>query len=172
MSRAAVAAQWVDPESDGSRRVRALEHPTMGGVAMQTSVLITTIACGVFFWTALASGVWKWRAMLAAPDHLAPHYVDTAHRASLLYSFACLVLIHFLQLSPLPEWANVAAAAFPLTFFALAILAYLKLGYEDKTDNQYAHRNVGTTTVTAALAVAEIGGFSVLFIAFLAARLA
>ena len=38
--------------------------------------------------------------MLSAPDHLAPHYVDTAHRAALLYSFACLVLVHFAELSP------------------------------------------------------------------------
>ena len=88
---------------------------------MKTSVLLATAACGVFFLTALLLGVWKWRAMLRAPDHLAPHYVDTAHRAALLYSFACLVLVHFAELSPFPEAVNVAAVGFPLLFFAAAI---------------------------------------------------
>ncbi len=138
---------------------------------MKPSILLTTIACGVFFWTGLATGVWKWRAMLAANDHLAPHYVDTAHRASLLYSFACLVLIHFLEWSPLPEWVNVMAAGLPVGFFALAIAAYLKLGYHDTTDNQFAVRTPATTLGTGILAFAEIAGFSVLFIAFLVSRL-
>jgi len=138
---------------------------------MTTSVLLTTTACGVFFLTALLSGVWKWRAMLAAPDHLAPHYVDTAHRAALMYSFACLVLIHFLELSPFPEWVNVTAAAVPLFFFALAIGTYLFLGYADETDNQFRERNFGTTVATAALTIGEIGGFALLFGGFVFSRL-
>ena len=84
---------------------------------VKASVLVATAACGVFFLTALLLGVWKWRAMLSASDHLAPHYVDTAHRAALLYSFACLVLIHFAELSPFAEPVNVAAVSFPLVFF-------------------------------------------------------
>jgi hypothetical protein len=137
---------------------------------MQTSVFIATVACGAFFLTALLTGIWKWRAMLASPDHLAPHYVDTAHRAALLYSFSCLVLIHFLELSPLPEWVNVLAVSAPITFFAVAIGLYLQLGYANTTDNQFAFRNFNTTTGTALLAIAETSGFAVLFVAFLASR--
>lgn len=138
---------------------------------MQPSVLLATTACGVFFLTALLTGVWKWRAMLAAPDHLAPHYVDTAHRAALLYSFACLVLIHFLELSPLPEAVNVAAAALPLFFFAVAIATYVQLGYRDTTDNAFERREFATTTGTGLLAAAEIAGFSVLFAGFVIGQL-
>lgn len=138
---------------------------------MTTSIALTTTACGTFFLTALLTGVWKWRAMLAAPDHLAPHYVDTAHRAALLYSFACLVLIHFLELSPLPEAVNVVAAAAPLLFFAAAIATYCVLGLRDETDNQFSERTFATTTATLMLAVAEIGGFTVLFAGFLATQL-
>ena len=138
---------------------------------MKTSILLTTTACGTFFLTALLSGIWKWRAMLAAPDHQAPFYVDTAHRAALLYSFACLVLIHFLELSPFSETVNVLAAAAPLAFFALAIATYLVLGYQDRTDNQFSERTFATTGGMVLLAAAEIGGFAVLFAGFLATQL-
>jgi len=139
---------------------------------MKTSILLTTTACGTFFLTALLSGIWKWRAMLASPEHQAPHYVDIGHRAALLYSFACLVIIHFLELSPLPEPLNVAAAAAPLLFFAIAIASYLVLGYLDHTDNQFSERTFATTTGMVLLAAAEVGGFGLLFVGFLVTQLA
>ena len=124
---------------------------------MKASVLVATAACGVFFLTALLLGVWKWRAMLRAPDHLAPHYVDTAHRAALLYSFACLVLIHFVELSPFAEPVNVAAVSLPLLFFSIAIATYIQLGWRDTTDNAFERRDFTTTTGVALLSVSEIG---------------
>jgi len=139
---------------------------------MKTSILLTTTACGTFFLTALLSGIWKWRAMLASPSHQAPHYVDIGHRAALLYSFACLVIIHFLELSPLPEPVNVAAAAAPLLFFAIAIASYLVLGYQDHTDNQFSERTFATTAGMVFLAAAEVGGFGLLFVGFLVTQLA
>lgn len=138
---------------------------------MKTSVLVATAACGVFFLTALVLGVWKWRAMLSAPDHLAPHYVDTAHRAALLYSFACLVLIHFVELSPFSEPVNVAAVSFPLMFFAVAILSYIQLGWRDTTDNVFDKRDFSTTTGVALLGISEIGGFAVLLAGFVLSQL-
>jgi hypothetical protein len=138
---------------------------------MKASVLVSTAACGVFFLTALLLGVWKWRAMLRAPDHLAPHYVDTAHRAALLYSFACLVLVHFAELSPFAEPVNVAAVSFPLIFFAVAIATYIQLGWFDTTDNAFEQRNFSTTTAVTLLAVSEIGGFAVLLAGFVLSQL-
>lgn len=139
---------------------------------MKASVLVATTACGVFFLTALLLGVWKWRAMLHAPDHLAPHYVDTAHRAALLYSFACLVLIHFAELSPFAEGVNLAAVGLPLLFFAIAIASYIQAGWLDTSDNLFTQRNFATTTGMYLLAAAEIGGFAVLFAGFALAQLA
>jgi hypothetical protein len=138
---------------------------------VKASVLVATAACGVFFLTALLLGVWKWRAMLTAPDHLAPHYVDTAHRAALLYSFACLVLVHFAGLSPFSEAVNVAAVSFPLVFFAVAIATYVQLGWRDTTDNAFERRDASTTTGVAVLAAAEIGGFAVLLAGFVVSQL-
>jgi hypothetical protein len=138
---------------------------------VKTSVLVATAACGVFFLTALVLGVWKWRAMLSAPDHLAPHYVDTAHRAALLYSFACLVLIHFVELSPFSEPVNVAAVSFPLAFFGVAIASYIQLGWRDTTDNVFDRRDFSTTTGVALLGISEIGGFAVLLAGFVLSQL-
>jgi hypothetical protein len=138
---------------------------------MKASVLVATSACGVFFLTALLLGVWKWRAMLRASDHLAPVYVDTAHRAALLYSFACLVLIHFAELSPFAEPVNVAAVCLPLLFFAVAIATYIQLGWRDTTDNTFEQRNFSTTTGMVLLASAEIGGFAVLLAGFVLSQL-
>ena len=44
-------------------------------------------------------GVWKYRQMASSPDGLAHPYVDTAHRAALLYSFATLLIAVFVELS-------------------------------------------------------------------------
>lgn len=138
---------------------------------MTPSVLIATAACGLFFLTALLLGVWKWRAMLSASDHLAPHYVDTAHRAALLYSFACLVLIHFVELSPFSEPVNIAAVSFPLVFFGIAIATYIQLGWRDTTDNAFERRDFSTTTGVLLLSVCEIGGFAVLLAGFVVSQL-
>ena len=51
------------------------------------TVAVLTAAGLVFLW-ALVLGVWKYRQMAASPEGLAHPYVDTAHRAALLYSFA------------------------------------------------------------------------------------
>ena len=138
---------------------------------MKTSVLLATAACGVFFLTALLLGVWKWRAMLRAPAHLAPQHLDPAHRAALLYSFPCLVLVHFAGLSPFSEAVNVVAVGLPLIFFAVAIASYIQLGWLDTTDNAFEQRNFATTTGVLLLAVAEIGGFAVLLAGFALAQL-
>lgn len=138
----------------------------------EPAATLTTIACGVYFLTALVTGVWKWRAMVTSPDHQAPFYVDTAHRASLLYSFACLVLLLFLASSPFSATVNLLAAAAPLAFFAIAIATYIVLGLQDRTDNQFATPSRTTHVAMVLLACAEIGGFAVLFVGYLIHRFA
>lgn len=128
---------------------------------------IALTASGTFFLTALLTGVWKYRHMLLSEGHVAPIYVDTAHRAALLYSFAALLLARLVEESPFPLAVNLLAIGGPLTFFAVAIASYIGLGLENRTDNQFRERNFNTTWGMAALIVAEIGGFGVLFAGFL-----
>jgi len=63
--------------------------------------------------------------MAKSQDATSPTYVNIAHRSSLLYSFAALLLAEFSAHSVLPEWMNIAAAVAALAFFAFAITTYM-----------------------------------------------
>ena len=124
---------------------------------------IAILAAGVFFLNGLLTGVWKFREMANSPDATAHPYVDTAHRASLLYSFAAILLAVFAQISELPDTVEIIATALPLAYFALAILGYMSLGLRKETDNQFRGMSASLNALMWTLVVAEIGGFSVLF---------
>lgn len=137
---------------------------------MDTATTLTLTACGLFFLTGLATGIWKHNAMMTNPSRQAPAYVDIAHRASLLYSFASLVLVKFVELSPFSSAVTTAAAAAPLLFFAVAIGRYLSLAIGNQTDNQYKLPLDATRVVMPMLIIAEVGGFGVLFAGFMLRR--
>ena len=143
---------------------------------MAPSLLFTHTACGIFFLTGLITGVWKYYHIHSSKEAQAPVYVDIAHRASLMYSFAALVLAKFVELSPYSETVTFWSAAAPIVFFALAISTYLIHGVLKDTDNQmkkphrlgaYTLPNWVVVTFMVALIIAEIGGFGVLFVGFL-----
>jgi hypothetical protein len=107
---------------------------------------------------------------------IAPVYVDVAHRASLLYSFAAMVITNFVQFSPYSVSVTYWATAAPLFFFALAILIYIVHGFLGDTDNQFLRpHKLGAMTLPgviivslmAALIIGEVGGFGLLFWGFL-----
>src|SRR5215471_441898 len=120
---------------------------------------ITLLAAGLIFLLALALGVWKYRQIMASPDHRAHPYVDIAHRAALLYSFATLLVAVFVDLSAWPAWVNLTAAMVLVFFFVLAILTYIYHGWKRDTDNQFAHPDRTTRASMVALVVGEVGGF-------------
>lgn len=139
---------------------------------MEPALKLALVSCGLFFLTGLLTGVWKYVCIARSPNAQAPVYVDVCHRAALMYSFACLVLTKFVELSvwsPLVDfWATLA----PILFFAQAVFFYAVHGWLRDTDNQLREPHVlGRFTVPGALikgtmwslVVAEIGGFSVLF---------
>ncbi|WP_394824900.1 hypothetical protein [Pendulispora albinea] len=138
---------------------------------MSSSVFFATMSSGVFLLVGLISGVWKFRAIMASAEHRAPTYVDIAHRASLMYSFAALVLGKLAESSALPEAVNVGAVAVPVFFFAVAIGTYIRLGFTRETDNQYERRTFTTTTGTWLLAIGELAGVVVLLVGFVLGRL-
>src|ERR1700731_2470709 len=100
---------------------------------------ITLLAAGLIFLLALVLGVGKYRQILVAPDHRAQPYVDIAHRAALLYSFATLLLAAFVELSAWPTWVNLTAAAVVVVFFVGAIADYIVHGALRDTTNQFEH---------------------------------
>jgi hypothetical protein len=127
----------------------------------------TLCAAGLIFLLALVLGIWKYRQMATSPDHLAHPYVDIAHRAALLYSFATLLVAVFVELSAWPDWVNLAAAMTIVVFFVGAIASYILHGAKRDTTNQLSQPGRGIHLGMAALIIGEIGGFVVLFAGFL-----
>ena len=139
---------------------------------MEPSVALAIVAAGIFFLTALLTGVWKYLEIRSSEQAVAHPYVDIAHRTSLMYSLAALLLARFAEISELPANVEWWAVLFPVVYFAYAILLYIVHGALKDTENQFkppfriGSRLLAPTLVGLSmwsLVVAEIGGFLVLF---------
>src|SRR3954452_9030813 len=131
------------------------------------------LAAGLIFIAALLLGVWKYRQMAASPEGRAHPYVDIAHRAALLYSFATLLVATFVELSDWSEAVNLIAAFAVIGFFVAAIGGYIYHGLTRDTDNQVREGEavVGLRPFMWALIVVELVGFSVLLAGFVSAQI-
>ena len=126
------------------------------------------------FLAALGLGVWKYWQMATSEEHLAHHYVDTAHRAALLYSFAALLVAAFVQFSGWSKVVDLICAGTLYVFFAGAVLSYAYHGWRRDTDNQFRDpvpSAAAVHTYMVALVVGEIGAFSVLLAGFVDGQL-
>ncbi|CDO07874.1 hypothetical protein C1S82_07250 [Mycolicibacterium cosmeticum] len=141
------------------------------GANLGIDTVVTLLATGLIFLTALILGAWKYRQIATSPDHRAHPYVDIAHRAALLYSFAALLVAVFVELSAWPAWLNLTAAMVLVFFFVAAIASYVQHGMRRDTTNQFADPAPGLHAGMTALMVGEIGGFVVLLAGFAAAHL-
>jgi hypothetical protein len=147
---------------------------------MESSVVLAVISAGIFFLVALLTGVWKYVQIRDSEISSAHPYVDIAHRAALMYSFAALLLARFAEISQLSANIEWWAVFFPVIYFAYAIAIYIIHGFLQDTENQLAPPfRMGSMILPPAfvalsmwsLVVAEIGGFVVLFYGVLAALL-
>ena len=129
---------------------------------MNLAIKISILFSGLFLLTGMLTGVWKYTKIMASPEHKAPAYVDIAHRAALLYSFASLVIAKLVEFSPFGDTVQVVIVAFPLVYFALTVIGYIKEGYLNRTENMFTERNFVTTTFMYSLIVGEIGGIALL----------
>lgn len=127
---------------------------------------VLLLAAAMFLW-ALLLGVWKYRQMIASPDGLAHPYVDTAHRAALLYSFALLLVATFVELSGWSTLVNLLAAGAMAFYFYASVAGYVLHGWKRDTENQFHPPGPGLRPFMTALIATEIGGFLVLVAGFL-----
>lgn len=134
---------------------------------MNISVKISLAAAGFYLLAGMIIGVVKYRKMMRSAEHCAPVYIDIAHRAAFLYSFAALVMAKLLEENSFPEITLIPSTIIVLIFFSLTILGYLMTGLKNKTENLFSERNFTTTWFMYALIGAEIGGFIIIFIGFL-----
>jgi hypothetical protein len=144
---------------------------------MTHSATFCLISAGAFFLVGLLAGVWKYACIFRSAEARAPFYVDTAHRASLLYAFACALTGELCGKSAWPDPINLVASVALIAFFALAVLGYVVHGVLGDTDNQLRRpHQLGRGTVPPAsmlafmiaLIAVELGGFAVIFTGFLA----
>jgi hypothetical protein len=135
-------------------------------------------SAGLFFFFGLLFGAWKYACMARSEDAQAPPYVDIAHRAALLYSFACVLLAQLCGASAWSNAVNLGAAIVLVLYFAAAVLSYAVHGALRDTDNQLKRphrlgkRTIGDGVMRAflvSLIVAEVGAFLVIFSGYLAA---
>ncbi len=140
----------------------------MEAILNETAPIIAISCAGIFFMVGLLTGAWKFSSMMKSKDFKAPYYVDIAHRAALLYSFAAILIAVFAYFSVFSSWVNILATIAPLLFFAIAIVNYIKLGVVNETNNQLrdSENPAGDKIIMGSLMVAEIGGFFVLLVGF------
>lgn len=122
----------------------------------------SVVAAGVLLAVGMASGVWKWQAMMQGPEHRAPMYVDILHRASLLYAFATLVLGHMAVLSSLPTTVNLVAFWVAYFYFVVTLIVYAVHGLFRTNRTMFSHRNVLTGPGMVLLVAGELGSTLVL----------
>jgi len=138
---------------------------------MNPASKISLAAAGVFLLTGMLLGIVKYRRTMTSPAHRAPVYIDIAHRAAFLYSFAALVIARLVEYSPYSLTVQLAAVLVPLAFFALTIVGYATHGFKNDTENMFSERNFTTTWFMYALIAGEIGGMSVILWGFVRTQL-
>lgn len=60
--------------------------------SLSLAVRLALIFSGIFLWVGMLTGVWKYWQIRASAQARAHYYVDIAHRSSLLYAPASLIL--------------------------------------------------------------------------------
>lgn len=135
-------------------------------MSLTPATQVALIAAGLIFLWALLLGVWKFAQIMASPTGQAHIYVDIAHRAALMYSFATGLLAVFVQFSAWSTAVNVVALAVVVFFFVMAIASYCLHGALRDTDNQMHPTSPTMTAPMVALIVGEVGGSAVILAGF------
>jgi Ca2+/Na+ antiporter len=134
------------------------------------AVKISLLSSGLFLLLGMLIGIIKYQRMFSTPEHQAPVYINIAHRAALLYSFAMLVVAALLQHGNGSPTVQLGAALLLLIFLVLTIFGYLAHGLRNKTDNMFRERNFITTWYMYLLIAGEIGGLSIILWGFISAQ--
>ena len=135
---------------------------------LDTKVIV--LVAGLLLLWALGLGVVKYHQMSTSADGTAHRYVDIAHRAALMYSFAALVLAVLAQFSAWSVMVDLIAASVVLLFFVAAVVGYTVHGFRRDTENQFVDPVPGTHVFMVSLIVGEIGGTAVLVAGFAVAQ--
>jgi len=143
----------------------------MQGIELDLAVKIAIIFSGIFLWVGMLTGVWKYWQIRQSVNSRAHYYVDIAHRSSLLYAPATLILAVLAYYSALSSQINLICVLINVLFFSFSIGAYILHGFLKDTTNQFKRPHqlgkfqlpgVLMTLAMVSLIIAELGGTGVL----------
>ena len=137
---------------------------------MNLAIKISLLSSGLFLLAGMLVGIVKHQRMLKSADHMAPAYIDIAHRAAFLYSFAMLVIAKLLEYSPYSETVQLGAMGLVLVFLSVTIIGYFVTGMMNKTDNLFRNRDFRTTWYVYMLTVGEITGLAIIVWGFISTQ--
>ncbi|WP_010116174.1 hypothetical protein [Acinetobacter sp. P8-3-8] len=101
------------------------------------SVKLALLFSGIYLWVGMLTGVWKYYQISRSDLARAHYYVDIAHRSSLLYAPATLILAVMAYCSVWSENVNFLFVAINLIFFTFSIVSYVVHGFLKDTSNQF-----------------------------------
>ena len=93
------------------------------------SVKLALLFSGIYLWVGMLTGVWKYYQISRSDLARAHYYVDIAHRSSLLYAPATLILAVMAYCSVWTESVNFSFVAINLIFFTFSIASYVVHGF-------------------------------------------
>ena len=140
---------------------------------LSLAVKIAIVFSGVFLWVGMLTGVWKYVQIRRSPQARAHYYVDIAHRSSLLYAPASLILAVLAWCSDFSTSLNLWCVVVNILFFSFSIIAYILHGILQDTTNQFRKpHTLGTLKVPSVmlsfamtgLIIAELGGTGILIL--------
>ena len=143
----------------------------MQPIELSLAVKLAILFSGIFLWVGMLTGVWKYLQIRNSAQSRAHYYVDIAHRSSLLYASATLILAVLAYYSQFSETINLICVVLNLAFFSFSIGAYILHGVLKDTTNQFKKPHqlgkvqlpgILMTLAMIGLIVAELGGTGML----------
>jgi len=106
-------------------------------ISLSFSVKLALFTSGVYLWVGMLTGVWKYYQISRSGLARAHYYVDIAHRSSLLYAPATLILAVMAYYSIWSEALNLLFILVNIFFFSFSIATYILHGLLKDTTNQF-----------------------------------
>ena len=104
---------------------------------LTSATQLAIILSGLFLWVGMLTGVWKYYQIRNTELARAHYYVDIAHRSSLLYAAASLILAALSYFTSLSDSLSLFCVVANLFFFSMSILVYIIHGMLKDTTNQF-----------------------------------
>jgi len=142
-------------------------------LVLNTATQLAIVFSGIFLWVGMLTGVWKYYQIRHSELARAHYYVDIAHRSSLLYAAASLILAALSFFTILSDAWTLFCVVANLFFFAMSILIYILHGLLKDTTNQFKQpHQVGRWTLPAwcmtlmmlSLIIVELGATGILVV--------